>query len=387
VTNRGRPIRVLYLIDSLGSGGAQRQLVTLATSLARSAVEPEVALYHPVRHFAPDLCAAGVRIHQLGVRGGKDPGVFLSLARLVRTRRFDIVHTYLTRPGVLARLAMLGRSSPRVVVSERSVDLGHYPLMVAAERLLSRRGAAMVVNADVVREYIEEIVPAWRGRVRVIPNGIAWAEPTPEEEEAAAAWRASLIGDARLLLAVVARVSREKNPLLLLAAVSRLPERARKAIRFVWVGACRDRAFGQQVAEEVSARGLTERVLFLPPTEAIRDVYLGADAVGLTSDWEGFPNALLEATAHGRPAIATSVGCVTDLVRPGENGWLISPGDAASLTEALEQLAYTPAERLREMGRNGSERVLQEYSADRLASRTLRLYREILDSQRGPATS
>ena len=379
MTDAAGPIRVLYLIDGLGPGGAQRQLVTLVSAHDPSEVDAEVALYRPVHHFVPQLRSAGVPVHQLGVRGAKDPALLVSLARLIRKRRFDIVHCYLTRPGILARLAAVGTSGPRIVVSERSVDLGRYPLMVAAERLLARRGAAMVVNAKAVKEHVERIVPAWRGRIRVIPNGVAWREPTAEQREAAAAWRASLIGDARLLVAVVARLAPEKNPTLLLDAVSRLSDRVRSEMVFAWVGACRDGEFGERVARDVAARDIARRVVFLPATEAVREVYLGADAVALTSNWEGFPNALLEGLAHGRPAVATSVGDVADLVRPGESGWLVPPADATEMAAALEELAATPAERLREMGRRGSEHVLREYPAERMVSRTLELYRELLN--------
>ena len=77
--------------------------------------------------------------------------------------------------------------------------------------------------------------------------------------------------------------------------------------------------------------------------------------------------------------MATSVGDVADLVRPGESGWLVPPADATEMAAALEELAATPAERLREMGRRGSEHVLREYPAERMVSRTLELYRELLN--------
>ena len=87
-----RPIRILYVIDSLGSGGAQRQLVTLINGLDRSKVVPEVAVYHPHAHFRPELERTGTTVHQLGTRGGWDPGVVVRLAALLRRGRFDIVH-------------------------------------------------------------------------------------------------------------------------------------------------------------------------------------------------------------------------------------------------------------------------------------------------------
>jgi len=145
-----RPVRVLYLIDSLGPGGAQRQLVTLVRSLDQTLVAPEVAVYHPLSHFRPELDAAGVPVHLLDGSGGRDPRVITGLARLLARERYDIVHSYLRTPGTLARLAALFSRGTRIVVSERNIDLGHSRGRVVIERLLCRRADAMIANADAI---------------------------------------------------------------------------------------------------------------------------------------------------------------------------------------------------------------------------------------------
>ena len=82
-------MRVLYLIDGLGAGGAQRQLVTLVGGLDRGMVDPEVALYHPRHHFVPELERASVPVHQLGLSGGRDPRVLARLRRLILKGDFE----------------------------------------------------------------------------------------------------------------------------------------------------------------------------------------------------------------------------------------------------------------------------------------------------------
>jgi len=372
-------VKVLYLIDGLGSGGAQRQLVTLVKGLDRAIVEPEVALYHPRHHFVPELERGAVPVHQLGVSGGRDPRVLVRLRRLILTGDFDIVHTYLTRPGILARVATIHRDRPRVVVSERSVSLGESRLVLALERIMAGRADAMIANADVVKEHVESLVHGWRGRIDVIPNGLDWTKATAEEERAAKQFRGDhLSSPAELLIGVIARVAEPKNPLLLLDALAGLPGEARERIKVVWVGACRDKAFGESVAARRSALNLESSIEFLDPVRNVKSIYLAVDGVVLPSSWEGFPNAVLEALGAARPVIATNVGDTARLVRSGETGWLVEPENPEALACAIQAFVSAGANEREKLGRAGLELVRGEYSAAKLVERTVHIYRRVL---------
>ncbi len=85
---------------------------------------------------------------------------------------------------------------------------------------------------------------------------------------------------------------------------------------------------------------------------------------------------MLEAMACGLPVAATRVGAAVELVQNGENGRLISVGDTAELTEALEFFQSNPKESLR-MGRNGMELVRREYSLDQTVERLTSIYAEL----------
>ena len=91
--------RVIHFIDSLGSGGAQRQLVTLVRALDRADVEPTVAAYHPLYHFRPELDEIEVPVLQLGPGGGRSPLVLARLVSVLRRGRFDLVLLYKLEQG------------------------------------------------------------------------------------------------------------------------------------------------------------------------------------------------------------------------------------------------------------------------------------------------
>jgi glycosyltransferase involved in cell wall biosynthesis len=374
-----KPLRVLYLIHTLGQGGAQRQLVTLINALDRGLVSPEVAYYFGLDLLRPDLERSGTPVHVLGRRGARDPRVALRLARLVRRGRYDLIHTYLDTPGILARVVSLGPHSPPVVLSERSVDLGRVRRRMVLERLLERRAAAIIANANAVKRHVEQTLPVWKGRVHLVPNGVAWSKPSEEIVRQAAAFRQRHATEGRdVLLGAVGRLSAEKNPHLLLDALEILPPDALARLAVVWVGAARDRSLLESVRNRVKALGMSDGVQFVPETHTVRAVYLAIDALVLTSKWEGCPNAVLEALADARPVLSTNVGDAGRIVETGATGWLVPEGDVGALASAIASLLGSPRERLIEMGATGASLVRREYSAERLVQRTMDVYRCVL---------
>ena len=132
--------------------------------------------------------------------------------------------------------------------------------------------------------------------------------------------------------AVVGRLTQQKNLDLAIDAVAHVPD-----ARLVVVGDGPDRG---RLERKVAASGARDRVTFrgaLPRVEAI-GVLAAADACVISSSWENFPHAAVEALAVGVPVVATAVGGVPEIVRDGENGLLVTPGSSAALACALQRL-------------------------------------------------
>jgi len=305
--------------------------------------------------------------------------VLLWLSRLVARGGYDIVHSYLRTPGTLARLAVPSSSTTRVVVSERNVDLGHSRLRLSIERLLSKRADAMITNAEAIAREVTRLVSAWAGRVHVVPNGMDWTEPTEADRAAAGEFRQRHIGGADRLIAAAGRIELQKAPDLLLDALERLPGDLLARLRVVWVGPRIDAGLAASVESRLSGSALSGRVGFVGETRDMRSVYLGSDAVVMCSRWEGLPNVVLEAMAHGRPVVATDVGDTATLVNGGPGKWLVPSNDPVALAAALGEFVATSSEELAVMGRAGSEFVLDNYSTSKLAERTMKVYQEVLE--------
>jgi glycosyltransferase involved in cell wall biosynthesis len=134
-----------------------------------------------------------------------------------------------------------------------------------------------------------------------------------------------------------------------------------------------------QLERRAHELGIMREVLFLGYQEEVASFYAAFDALVLPSSNEGTPVSAIEALAAERPVVATRVGGVPDVVRDGEDGFLVEAGETGDLADRLEQLARDPELRER-MGRQGRERVLPRYAVDRLVEDVDELYRSLLSA-------
>ncbi len=171
----------------------------------------------------------------------------------------------------------------------------------------------------------------------------------------------------------VARLSGEKGHLVLMDACKELQRRG-VDFHLELVG---DGELRGEIEAFLKQHGLTENVRLLGwgKGEDVRAALRRARALVLPSFMEGLPVVIMEAFAQGRPAIATHVSGIPELVRENVNGWLVPAGAAGPLADAMEAVAKATPERLREMGTAGAEAVREHHDATREAGRLSELFR------------
>jgi colanic acid/amylovoran biosynthesis glycosyltransferase len=161
-------------------------------------------------------------------------------------------------------------------------------------------------------------------------------------------------------LVCVGRLSEQKGHLLLIEAASRLAARG-VSFELVVVGGGGMRA---ELETLIEALALRDRVRLTGPvsSERLREEIIAARALVLPSFAEGLPGVIMEAMALRRPVITTYVAGIPELVRAGENGWLVPAGSIDSLTAAMEDCLKQPIEALRAMGEAAHARVRERHS-------------------------
>jgi glycosyltransferase involved in cell wall biosynthesis len=353
------------VVSSLGPGGAERVVATLASHWARAGrsvtlltladdtAPPFYPLDPAIRHVP--LALAGLSRHW-AERLSRNLGRIRALRRALRESRPDVVLSFIDTTNVLT-LCAARASRLRIVVSEHS-DPERHPLPPAWKRLkrLTYGWAAAIVTPNA--ETRDLLPPRLRARTRVIPN------PIPP---ALAPGRRA--GRADPVVVSVGRLSAEKGHDRLLEAFARVAE-ARPRWRLVIAGEGPLRGELEALRDRLGLRGRVE----LPGL--VRDVdslLAGADLYVLASRREVFPMALCEAMARGVPAVAMEYRPgVREIVRDGVDGVVVPAGDVSALADAMARLMGDEAAR-RRLGARAVE-VVERYGVDRV----LGLWEELL---------
>src|SRR6184192_197666 len=373
----GPALHVAYLTAGLRERGYDTTLV--AGSLARG--EDSMAFVADEREV--DV----VRIDELGreISPLRDLVATLRLARLIRRERPDILHTHTAKAGTVGRVAALlaGRRKPPIVVHtfHGHVLRGYFGPVRSLffrllERWLARRTTALVAVSPQVRDDLVSLGVAPAERFVVIRLGIELDERVAGPQNGRLESRRYLgIPPDRFAVGWIGRMTAVKRTDDVLVAFKRLRESGVDAV-LCMVGDGPDRPGLEQRAHDL---GIVRNTLFLGYQQEVAPFYAAFDALVLPSSNEGTPVSVIEALGAGRPVVATRVGGVPDVVRDGEDGFLVEPGATDELAERLERLARDPALRER-MGKQGRERVVPRYAVERLVDDVDRLYRSLVSA-------
>lgn len=357
-------LRLLLLIDSLGSGGAQRQIVNLAVGLTAKGHEVTVARYAPGDHFLSRLANAGVATVFLrkSARFALEP--VKQLRRLVAAQGLDAVVSFLQTPNIYNILAARTvPRRPRIIVSERSYDPPNGPSPgTAALRQLYRAVDRVVFNSHHQRRRFEAALPWIRQKGLTIYNGVDLEEFRPPSERVRAE---------RLLLLTMGRVSPSKNGMVLVEALRRLRDAGLSA-QVRWIGQIvrsppDHYKYYLEMCDAIKDYRLDEVWHWLPPQADVRRHLWEADALVHPSYGEGLPNVACEALACGLPVIISDTLDHPLLVRHGETGFLFQAQNAADLVTAVMRFASLSA----------AERHLMERAARDFATAYLSMPRMI----------
>jgi glycosyltransferase involved in cell wall biosynthesis len=358
-------LTVLHIDTERAWGGGQAQVVELCRFLAGRGHRQLVACPSDGM-LSPALAGLGIPLHDLRVRNDIDLRAAWRLRRLLRARIFDIVHFHTARAHALA--PWLPHRNSRFVASRLMDYPPHfrprvrylYNRCVDGVIAISQAIADVLIGAGVDPEQL-----------RVIHLGIDCGRFAPDaarREQVRRAWGAA--EDVVLFTAAVL-VARKGHDVLLDALAPLL----RAGLPLRWV-ICGEGPLRAQLAAQVAARGLTERVTFTGFSTEVHHLLSGADVFVLPSRHEGLGIAVMEAMAAGLPAVASRVGGLPEIIVDGETGLLVPPGDAAALAAAIERLARAPAW-ARALGERGRVRAHSLFSSAAMAAAVERYYYEL----------
>ena len=373
---RRERIRILYVIGTLERGGAEGQLVEMATRLDPTRFAVEVCCLLSAGPHAAALEGAGIPVRVVGFRRllRRSPvrgmGDFMRLVSAIRAARPDIVHGFLFWAYVLgafaARVAGVG-----VVVSSRR-SLGNFKkgrrIHLALERIANMMTTLVIANSHAVKAdaISQEGLP--ERKVMVIHNGVdlgRLAETPPARD--------LNIPDGALVVSVIANFIAYKGYRYFFDAWERVV-RERPTAVCLQIGEGPERAQWERRTEEA---GLSGSVRFLGSRGDVPAILAATDLVVHPSLEEGFSNAILEAMAAGKPVVATSVGGNVEAVQNGVTGLLVEPRNADQLAAAMSRLLDDPALRS-VMGVAARRRVEARFEMDHMIKSYESVYERLI---------
>ena len=384
-------IRVLAVVEANSITGPAKNLLQFArvanSGGAAPAVEVSIAVFQ--RPDGPDLFIHSARemsvpVYPIAEAGRFDRKVIVGLSALGQSLQPDVVESHAVKSHFLVRKSGLNRQAPWVAFHHGYTwpdlrarlynQLDRWSLRVAARVVtvsqpfrqeLIRRGVRQT-RIDVVHNAIE---PDW-GRSAV-------SGQTPAE------LRARLgIDPGRKVILIVGRLSREKDHLALLRAVSQLaaPNASEDAanVHLVIVGEGLERP---RIEAAIRDFGLSQVATLTGQVPSAEPYYGIADLAVLSSLSEGSPNALLEAMAARVPVVATAVGGIPEIVSDRESALLIAPRDPEALCRAIRELLANRA-LARDLAARAYELVLTRHTPEARAKRLIEIYTALAGQER-----
>ncbi len=367
------PRRISILTTGLARGGAEIQVVSLAKGLKKRGWLVSVESMLPPKAFVEDLAAWEIPVCSLGMqRGLPNPLAIWRLAQRWRSFRPNVVHCHMVHANLLGRITRI-LSPVQVLIATAHNTWEGARWRDWAYRITEPLGDLTTnVSQAALERYVRDKVTS-RRRSIYMPNGIDTGlfAPDPAIRQGK---RRELGWHEEFVWLAVGNLRTAKDYPNLLRAFGELQQK-RPGIRLAIAGS------GEllpALQAQVRALQLGDRVQFLGERTDVRELMQAADGFAMSSEWEGLPLVLIEASASALPIVATKVGGNGEVVEEGQTGFLVPPLNAHALAEAMERVTSLGAMDRQRLGAAGRKRAEAFYGIEHILSKWENIYEQLL---------
>ncbi len=357
------PARVVFLLQDLKFGGTQRQTLELARRLDREKFQVEVWLLMAGDDLTPMAVNWGIPLVWLSRRDSVGPASLLQLWRRLRGNSIDLMMLLTAVPNIWGKLVGRLARVPIIVSNCR----GGAPQR-QHEAWLWPLAHHIICNSLAEAEILTGSYGIPADRVTVILNGV--------DQEFCQSPRGAPSGPPMILSVGRLEPAKDQNTLIeafrLVAA-----DHPEAQLWLVGNGSRRENLISQAARYDLAGR-----VQVFAGRPNLRPLFQEASVFALSSWEEGLPNVVLEAMVAGLPVVATRVGGLPEVVRPGRTGWLVPPGDVPALAAALSHLLSDPATS-QAFGRAGREQAARDFSLASMVRSHEEIFMSLVKSRGG----
>lgn len=346
--------KIVFHVNSLGKGGAERVVSVLAKSFAMDGCDVTIfTLWRAKEEYELDRSVKRVNLEDLW----KDQTLgrlTKAVKRMTDYRSFlkkeqpDIVISFCNKANFRSAYSMLGMKIPLLVSVRNDPKRDYLPYPINKWWMEQKASGCVFQTPEAQSAFSKRL----KERSKIIWNPV-------DEKYLIENKRENIDRD----LVMVGRFSKQKNHILAVKAFAKIKDRyPDTCIRFY--GEECDEGSQKELLDAIRENGLINRVKFMGPSSHLESDIKNAGVFVLASDYEGMPNALIEAMVMGLPVISTDCPCggPSLLITPGENGLLVSVGDEEQMAKAMDRLlgdlSYAEA-----LGRN-AKKLREKVSTD-----------------------
>ncbi len=354
--------RIILFIDSLGTGGAQRQIVNLAIGLKNKQLNPILVFYNNQNYFQELLINSNIEVVYLNRTNIFDFQFFFNLLKLIKKEKTEWVISFLFMPSFYSLLLKLFSPSLKIIVSERSFEQKTKLFEKIFPRGLYFLSTYITANSITQTNVLLNKFPKYFNRIKYIPNG---------------AMEQSLIykfDNLIFTIVSIGRVSELKNTKLLIEAVAKLKKTNNSLdIKVLWIGAKYndnelDMSYYNECVELIQFHNLHKIWEWIGQTSNVKYFLCKATILVHMSTGEGFPNAICESMSLGIPVIASKVMDHPSIIINKFNGYLVESGDLSGLVDALSEYAFLNIEDRKLISQNVFDTAKKVFSLDNMVN-------------------
>ena len=356
--------RILLITESLGSGGAERQICGLASMLTKAGYLCRLITYVENQFYELYLSQHGVDYQFIPELSNKKTRVYKA-AKYVRQYKPDVVISFLPSVNKTMCLAKLFFKA-KLIVSERNNNT----CITRGDKIqfnLYRMADAIVPNSNSQGKFISNNFPFLSKKVHPIINFVDVNRFTPS---------VTPVRNETLRVVTVARYTQQKNVLTYLKAIRMVKDMGLN-VHFDWYGDKKHNvAYFAEIEKEYQQLDIADYLTLHDPNQKIEEEYRKADIFCLPSLFEGYPNVVAEAMSCGLPILCSNVYENPYIVEEEVNGFLFNPKDPAEMADAIKKMVGLSYENRLEMGKRNRQLCLKRNTEDAF----LKSYVELINS-------
>lgn len=358
--------KILCLIATLGSAGAERQMSGLAVMLKKRGYQVEVWYYIRKEFYLPYLEENGVVCRYLAEAESARRRYFV-MRKQIKKFSPDVIISFSESTNMISCTMRLLGTRLRLIVSERNTTQ-HIDQRENLKFFLYRWADVIVPNSQSQGAFIHNYFPHLDKKVKIITNFVNTEKfvPFTETHKDTDVTRIICVG----------RLAHQKNVLNFIEAVAKVV-RQNGDVRFDWFGHDFGDAYAKCCYEAIEKLGLNDYFEFHQATSDVISEYQKSDVFCLPSFYEGFPNVLCEAMSCGLPVLCSNVCDNPYIMKDGQNGFLFDPNNTEDMASKILSFCKLSTEERQNMGKKSLEIAKKKFSKELFIQR----YIDIIENE------